>query len=959
VVNAFPFMKRLLFLSLAVIGLAQAGQAAGLTPVNLRCEYKSDPFTDVFSPRLSWELTSTERNQIQQAYQIVVATAPEKLTPAGVDLWDSGKISGSPTAQIEYLGKALTSRQTCYWMVRSWDKNGVAGPWSTVAKWEMGLLNRSDWKGDWIGMDLDHLGKGKKYHLPPAPYLRKEVLVAGRVRSARLYVTALGLYEFSINGKKVGDAFLTPGWTDYNKRVYYQVYDVTSQVQQGKNALAAQLSYGWYAGYLGYSLLVGNPVVRAFYGKVPLLKAQLELIYDNGKKEVFPTSASWKTAYGPLVESDLLNGETYDARKAWDGWNQVGFADQSWKNVQVFPDKPERLIQVYPGPSVRVTQTLVALSASKRDNGSYIFDMGQNFAGIVRIRVKGNAGDTIRLRFGEKLHPDGRLMTENLRMARATDTYVLKGAPEGEVWEPKFTFHGFQYVEVSGLRSPPDQKTVLGLVIGSDTPKVGSFETDNAMVNQLYSNIDWTQRANYIDIPTDCPQRDERVGWTGDAQVYVKSATFNRDVASFFTKWVVDLNDGQRDNGAYPLYAPSPNLRKSDTFSPGWMEAGIICPYQIYRSYNDTRMIRQGWNEMTRFMDFLEKRSAGTYVFKEGTFKDLEPKGGYGDWLSFGKKTPPDMLASFYFAYCSDLMAEMAQATGNNQDATRFTEMSQKIRKAVLAHYGTTDGRFQCDTAAYGDGRGYVDGALGFTGNTQTAYANAIYMGIVSEDKRAFAGEILANLIKQNGNKLGTGFLGAKPLLPALSASGHSDLAYRLFLSKEFPSWGFEVENGSTTIWERWDSFTKEDGFKYNAAMNSFSHYAFGAVCEWMFGNAAGIKSVKPGFEEFDVRPEIAPDGMGKDGVNWVKASYHSIHGKILSHWRKNGGKIEMEVEVPVNTIANIHIPGELADKITIDGVKLAASKAVQVLGERDGYVVIKAGSGLYRIINASSRSGF
>ena len=917
--------------------------AKGVNPIFLRCEYKENPVTDEAAPRLSWELTATERNQVQSAYQILVATSTERLSPEKADLWNSGKVSGSATSQIDYKGKTLLSRQICYWKVRSWDKNGVAGAWSSPARWEMGLLDKKLWKGDWIGLDLDHMGKGKIYHLPPAPYLRKEILVKKSVKKARLYVTALGVYEFSINGKKIGTDFLTPGWTDYDKRVYYQTYDVTSNLTSGANVLGTQLSYGWYAGYLGYGLLVGNPTVRAFYGKVPLLKAQLEIQYSDGTVESFQTNKEWKANHGALLESDMLNGETYDARLEWKDWQKSGFDDSSWKQAEVYPDKVDRLMQVYPGPPVRITGELSTRSIAPRPDGSYIFDLGQNFAGFVRIKVKGQAGDTIRLRFGEKLYPDGRLMTENLRMARATDTYILKGSPEGEVWEPKFTFHGFQYVEVKGLKNKPENETVKGFVIGSDTPKVGLFETDNSMVNQLYSNIDWTQRANYVDIPTDCPQRDERVGWTADAQVYTKSATFNRDVSSFFTKWVVDLNDAQWENGAYPLYAPRPSLRKSDTFSPGWMEAGIVCPYQIYRAYADTRMIREGWPYMVKFMDFLEKRSKGTYVFVEKSFEDISPKGGFGDWLSFGRKTSPDMLASFYYSYCADMMAEMATAIGNKADEKRYKETGDRVRKAILDHYGAMDGRFKCDSLAYGNGNGYVDGELGFTGHTQTAYANVIYMKIVSGQDRIKAGKHLAQLIAQNGGKLATGFLGAKPLLPALSATGHSDLAYKLFLSKEFPSWGFEVENGSTTIWERWDSFTKEDGFKYNAAMNSFSHYAFGAVCEWMFGNAAGIQALQPGYKQFIIRPEIAPEGISR-----LKATYRSLNGTIASGWKKQGTILSMDVTIPVNTTAKVYVPATSPDRIELDGKKISASRDVKISGQENDYVILEAGSGNY-----------
>jgi alpha-L-rhamnosidase len=940
-------MKLNLLIVLTLLGVHTI-HAKGISPTYLRCEYKVDPVTDVTNPRLSWVLTSDENNQVQTAYQILVASSAEALTEREANLWNSGKVNSRDTYQIAYTGKALQSRDICYWKVRCWDKNGVAGPWSNVGRWEIGLLAQSDWKAQWIGLDLDALGKGKTYHLPPAPYLRKEIFIKKGLKKARLYVTALGLYEFKVNGQKAGDAYLTPGWTDYDKRVYYQTYDVTKNVKEGVNALASQLSYGWYAGYLGYSLLVQNPVVRAFYGKVPVLKAQLEVLYADGTSETFSTDRSWKAAKGALLESDLLNGETYDARLEHKDWDKVGFDDKGWKNAELYPDKAGRQVQVYPGPPVKVTQILAVKAITASPDGSAIFDFGQNFAGIVRLRVKGRAGDTIRLRFGEKLHPDGRLMTENLRMARSTDTYILKGDPAGETWEPKFTFHGFQYAEVKGLTEKPTGETLTGLVIGSDTPKTGTFETDNAMVNQLYSNIDWTQRANYIDIPTDCPQRDERIGWTGDAQVYVKSATFNRDVSSFFTKWVVDVNDGQYENGAYPLYAPRPNLRKTDTFSPGWMEAGIICPYQIYRAYADTRMISQGWANMVRFMDFLEERSKGTNVFKENAFADISPKGGYGDWLSFGKKTPPDLLASFYYAYCADLMAEMAGAIGNEKDKKRFSEIAAAVRKAVDEHYTDAEGKFKCDEKAYGKGEGYVDGALGFTGHTQTAYANAIYMNIVKPSDMKKAGNFLQALLKENGNKLGTGFLGAKPLLPALSATGHSDLAYQLFLSKEFPSWGFEVENGSTTIWERWDSYTKEDGFKYNAAMNSFSHYAFGAVCEWMFGNAAGIQATKPGFAEFKIRPEIAPEGMGKDGIGTLKASLQTMNGRIISEWTRKGAKLNLKVSVPVNTVCYIYVPVVTGNQITAGGQELASSKAVSRIGEEEGYVIIKAGSGRY-----------
>ena len=419
-------------------------QVTDLLPLNLKTEYKDNPVTDELQPRLSWELRSAIRGQEQTAYQLIVASSPSLLNESSADLWNTGKFKSNETNQIVYRGKALTPRTICYWKVRAWDKNGVPSAWSDVAKWEIGLISKSNWSAGWIGNDLNHLGKGKVYNLPPAPFFRKEINLLGQIKKARLYVTALGLYEFYINGKKIGSDNFTPGWTDYNKRVYYQVYDVTQNIKPGKNAVGSIISEGWYAGYLGYALLVGNPVVKHFYGKVPLLKAEIEVEYTDGRKQIIGTDETWKTSHGPVVEADLLNGETYDARLEFKGWSQPGFVDKDWKKAELYPDKADREVTVYPGNPVRVYQQLNAVNVTAQKDGKYIFNLGQNFSGNVRLRVRGKAGDSIILRYGEMLFPDGRLMTENLRKARATDTYILKGDPQGETYIPKFTYHGFQ-----------------------------------------------------------------------------------------------------------------------------------------------------------------------------------------------------------------------------------------------------------------------------------------------------------------------------------------------------------------------------------------------------------------------------------------------------------------------------------------------------------------------------------
>ncbi len=915
-----------------------------LKPVNLRVEYKINPVTDAEKPRLSWELTSTIREQIQTAYQIMVASSPGLLASDKADLWQSPKVNGNATNQVAYAGKSLASRTVCFWKVRSWDKNGQPGPWSATATWEMGLLTKADWKADWIGNDLTALGKGKTYHLPPAPFFRKETQLKTAIKRARLYVTSLGLYEFHINGKRIGKDYFTPGWTDYNKRVYYQTYDVTADVKAGTNALGAIVSEGWYAGYLGYALLVGNPVVKNFYGDVPLLKAQLEVEYVNGDIETIATDQSWKTNCGPILEADILNGATYDANLAFDNWHKAGYDDSKWKSSSVFPDKSERQLEAYPGNPVQVFQELTPKTVTPKSGGRYLFDLGQNFAGIVRLKVTGNKGDTIRLRFGEVLFPNGEIMTENLRKARATDTYILKGDKQGETWTPTFTYHGFQYVEVSGFRTAPGVDAVTGIVLTSATPEAGSFKTDNPLINKLYQNIVWTQRSNYFDVPTDCPQRDERLGWTGDAQAYIQSATFNTDISAFFTKWLVDLNDAQRADHSYPIYAPAPNVRKTDTYSPGWSEAGIICPYTIYKTYGDTRVIQKFWPNMVAYLNFLEAKSKREYVYKEASFEDISPKGGFGDWLSVGKKTPPDMLATMYYAYTASMMAEMAKAIGKPEESAHYAGICNKIKQAFLAHYTNEIGKFKTNSAAYGDGNGYVDGEMGFEGHTQTAYANAIYMHMLNPEQNQKAGNWLVDLIHANNNKLSTGFLGVKPLLPSLSATGHSDEAYKLLLSTDYPSWGFEVVNGANTIWERWNSYVKGKGFENNAGMNSFNHYAFGAVNEWLFGHAAGIKVGEAGYRTFAIKPEIA-----NEGLNYVKATYHSINGAIETAWKKTGKTVSLVITVPANTVATVFIPTTNPASVLESNKALKMNSAIRVKEFKEGYLQTEIGSGVYR----------
>lgn len=901
---------------------------AALKPDRLRCEYRNNPQgIDAPAPRLGWIVASGENGQKQTAYRVLVATSAVLLDAREGDCWDTGKVLSDQTCQIAYGGKPLQSGRRYYWKVQVWDRDGKPSSWSRTAHWDMGLLDKSDWRAQWISFKdtADFSATQKKMELPPARFYRKPFKVAGPVRRATVYASALGIYDFRVNGRCATDALFTPGWSDYKKRAYYNTFDITNLLQDGDNAMGAIVADGWYSGYLGYGLLVGyGPAKsgRAIYGKTPALLAQVVIEYQNGQSETIVTDPSWTVSTGPFLEADMLMGERYDARLAMPGWDRAGFDDARWQRAVLAKDNPPcratfhdkggqrpvdlhftepPVLQAYSTEPIRCTQTLKPVAMTEPSPGVYIFNMGQNFSGVVRLSVKGKAGTEIKLRYGEMLHPDGRLMTENLRKARATDHYILSGRPEGETYQPTFTYHGFQYVEVTGLPAKPTLDTITGVVIHSDTPLTSSFECSDPTVNQLFSNVVWTQRANFFEVPTDCPQRDERFGWTGDAQIYCRTATYNADVAAFFTKWLDDLDESQLPNGAFPDYAPYPMMHGKPRrgFATAWTDAGIICPYTIYRVYGDTRVIKRHYPAMKRFMEFRRKRSPDYLGVNTGN--------GWGDWLSLGSKTPIEYIDTVYFAYSAGLMAEMAKAIGKDADAADYKALKAAVTKAFQAKYVKPDGTLAVDN--------------------QTAYVLALSVGLMPDKLKSKAQARLVALIQQNKNAMTTGFLGTKPLLPVLTRAGLNDLAVALFQSRQFPSWCYEVINGATSIWERWNSYTKDKGFG-NAAMNSFSHYAFGAVCQWMFQDLAGIDTREPGFQTLVIRPrppspaqlaKPSPLSGGQPVIHWVKATYDSIRGPVKVAWRQTPVKFSLDVTIPANTRAAVHLPGPDGRKIHVD----------------------------------------
>ncbi|MBN1443745.1 MAG: family 78 glycoside hydrolase catalytic domain, partial [Planctomycetes bacterium] len=654
--------------------------------------------------------------------------------------------------------------------------------------------------------------------LLPAPvHLRSSFRLAGRPRRAMLYATALGNCDVYLNGKRVSEERFTPGWTDYAKRVYYRTYDVTEMVREGDNAWGAVLADGWYSGHIGWGR------IRDHYGKKNRFRGQLHVELADGTSAVVGTGRDWKAATGPTLEADFLMGETYDARLEMPGWCETGFDDGAWESVATGAELSPA-IEPHPGPPVVAVGESPPVRITEPEKGAYVLDLGRNFAGHARLKVRGKRGQRVVLRFAERLNPDGTLYTTNLRGARAIDTYICRGGGT-EVWEPRFTFHGFQYVEVTGLEGRPDSGAVVGVALSSDTQIAGEFSCSDPMLNQLVSNTFWTQRANFIDIPTDCPQRDERLGWTGDAQVYIRTATLHADVHAFFIKWLVDLEDGQREDGQFPCVAPV-KVAGADG-GPAWADAGTICPWTVYEVYGDRRVLETHYDAMTRFIDFCQKRST----------PELLPPRRYhcfGDWLSIKADTPKDVIYTAYFACSTKLTARAAEVLGKTEDARRYHGLYERIKAAFQKAYVAPDGRIR--------------------GNTQTCYVLALAFDLVDGDLAEKAARYLVEDIESRDGHLSTGFIGTKDLMLVLSKIGRDDVAYRLIHNDTFPSWGFSIQHGATSIWERWDGWTPEKGFQ-DPGMNSFAHYSFGAVYQWMVETIGGIRSDGPAYKSIVIAP--------------------------------------------------------------------------------------------------------
>ena len=689
----------------------------------------------------------------------------------------------------------------------------------------MGLLKPGDWTARWIQAAGDEPAKASQ----PAPMLRGTFAAKGAVRSARAYVTSLGLYELEINGKRVGDQLFTPGWTSYHHRLQYQTYDVTGLLRPGENAIGATLGDGWYRGFLAWKDR------RNVYGDRLALLCQLRIEYADGRVETVGTDGTWKSTTGPIRSSDIYNGETYDARLERPGWSAPGYSDTDWAPVVVVRPR-ERSLVAPAGPPVRRIEEIRPVKVLKTPAGETVFDMGQNMVGHVRLKVRGPAGTTVTLRHAEVLDKAGNFYTANLRAAKARVSYVLKGGAD-EVYEAHFSFQGFRYVAVEGWPGEPTTDSLTGVVVHSDMPVTGAFTTSSPLLNQLQHNIQWGQKGNFLDVPTDCPQRDERLGWTGDAQVFSRTAAFNMDVAGFFTKWLADVAADQSREGSVPFVVPDV-LSQDGKFSGGsaaWADVATIIPWNVYLAYGDARLLERQYPSMKAWVEYMRREAGEKNLWTTGFH--------FGDWLAFattasdypGATTGKDLIATAFYAHSTDLLQRAAAVLGRKEDAAEYAALLPKIKEAFRTEFVTAAGRV-------GE-------------NTQTAYALALQFDLLPEEQRAGAAQRLATEVKTRGH-LTTGFVGTPYLCDVLTRFGHLDVAYKLLNREEYPSWLYPVKQGATTIWERWDG-QKPDGTFQDVGMNSFNHYAYGAIGEWMYRVVAGLEldPREPGYKHVLAQP--------------------------------------------------------------------------------------------------------
>lgn len=865
--------------------------------------YKTNPVgIDATDLRFSWKINSQLRNTLQKAYELRVASRKDDLIKNKDLVWQSGKIESDQSVHIAYTGTPLKSKQRYYWQVRVSDNQKNNSSWSEIQYFETGMGNIAEWSAKWI--ETEEITNGAS---GPVPMFFKSFSIGSPIKSARLYMTAHGIYEAKLNGKKISENLLTPGWTTYTKRLQYQTYDVTALLTPGENAALVSVGDGWYRGFLEWNKK------RNWYGKEAGLLYQLEIVKADGSKQVINSDASWKSSYdGPIRAADIYNGETFDSRL------DVPVTSKStskWKGVRVMETSLDNLV-AQEAPAVIRHERFKPVKFITTPKGENVVDFGQNLVGWVQVKVKGKKGDVIKINHAEVLDKEGNFYTDNLRGAQQEIKYTLNG--EEQLLEPHFTFQGFRYIKIT-YPGKLDESNLTGVAIYSDMAPTGFFTSSDKLINQLQHNIQWGQKGNFVDVPTDCPQRDERLGWTGDAQVFFNTAAYNMNVAPFFKKWLNDLKADQYENGKVPAVIPL--MKRGNDGSAGWADVATIIPWDYYRAYGDKGLLASQYNSMTKWVDYISS-VAQNYLWNNGSH--------YGDWLFYtmaddrdGKAALTDkhLIAQTFYAASTQNVINAAEVLGYKEDIAKYTALLKNVKDAFMKEYVTPAGRL--------------------VSSSQTAYVLALNFDMLPEALRAQAAARLAENIKSYKDHITTGFLGTPYICHVLSRFGYDDVAYKLLFQESYPSWLYPVKMGATTIWERWDGI-KPDGTFQATSMNSFNHYAYGAIGDWMYKRAAGLNAAEPGYKKI----RIAPTPGGK--FTSVTAKLETLYGSLQSSWKMEGSRFILDVIVPVNTQATVVFPNSAGARITENNIDIEKLKYLKKRKDDSRNESVELGSGSY-----------
>ncbi|WP_397364569.1 family 78 glycoside hydrolase catalytic domain [Olleya sp. R77988] len=854
------------------------------------------------TPTLSWKLPASENNKSQSAYQIVAATS-KYLLPNNADLWDSKKQDTDQSVWVKYDGKALQSRQKVYWQVKYWNQDKEASEWSDINNFELGLLTNKDWQAKWIGLDTKKekvIGSQDNIiHRPQ--YLRKDFELSKDVASARLNITAKGVFDVAINGKDVSDDVMPPGFTPYKKRIETITYDVTEFIESGQNTIGVEVASGWHSGRLGW--------MKSYWSdtETPKVICQLELQMKDGSKKIINSDNSWKgTSNGPIRLSEIYDGETYDANLEMNGWTTKTYNDNTWANVNEFDVDKNIRLEPKRHTTVKNKIELATKEIIKKDD-AFIFDLKQNMVGVPLIKVPMRKGQTLKMRFAEMLSADGSFYTKNYRTAQSTNYYTA--SKDGVVeWTPKFTFHGFRYVELSGFDTSvePSKDWVTGVVQYSDFKENGTFTSSHEKLNQLQSNIVWGLRGNFFDIPTDCPQRDERMGWTGDAQVFGPTSLFNAYVYKFWASWLQSVRESQYENGGIPWVVP--DVLNNKKVSAGWGDACAIIPWDIYYRTGDKKILEENFETMK-----------GWVAHHKATSKDLiSSMGFFADWLQPLPKngdnrgdTAHSLIGTAFFAHSAKLTAQTAEVLGKKEEQAKYELLFKSVANAFETQFFDKTGKIK-DVK-----------------ETQTSYLLALAFDLLSEDKKATAKKYLLEKIAEAENHLRTGFLGTPLLSQVLDETGEIDLMYQLLFNETYPSWFYSINQGATTIWERWNSYSKAEGFNPEK-MNSLNHYAYGAIGEWMYERIAGIAPLEAGYKTIRIAP------VPKQPLTSASASLNTPYGKVSSSWEITNKEFQLEIVIPPNTTAQVIIPANTQNELMLNGFDFIDNDDVKLVDKNE-----------------------